>query len=199
MVKPVLLKYQDSVASFSPTKVERARVYGQRKRVAIDSEGRVCVKASLTADGSQVICSGMTSQGYFTSEGIPISRSEMVGIDQQGNQVEIKPSTLGVEQALIGPVPSSEILNLALESVFWLEALEVPEQLFSELKAGKVFRCDFNYTAGLEIETAYVLSNSEGVFALVGKPVEPRWVEEGAVYVASPEEVEEDELDFESM
>lgn len=199
MAKPVLLTYQGSVSSFAATKVDRSKVYGSRKRIALDSKNRTCVKASLSADGTQVIRSGMTAQGYFSADGFPISRSEMVGIDVDGNIVESKPSTLGVEQALLGAIEPADVLDLSLESVFWLDPIEVAEPLFLELGSGKVFSCPFNFSAGLEVETAFILQNAEGIFALVGKPATPQWVEEGAVFVAEQSDEDEDELDFESL
>ena len=199
MAKPVILSLGGTPSSFDAVKVDRSKLYGARKRIAVDAKDRHCVKAALTADGSQLIRSGMTAQGYFSADGSPVSRSEMVGLDSAGQVVETKPSTLGVEQALSGPVSASEVLDLELESVFWLEPIEVSETLLASLKEGAIYRCAFNYTAGLEVETAFLLSNSEGIFAIVGKPVEPRWVEEGTVFLAEVTEDEEDELDFESL
>jgi hypothetical protein len=199
MAKPVVLSFGGITSSFDAVKVDRSKLYGSRKRIAVDAKDRQCVKAALTADGSQLIRSGMTAQGYFSEDGSPIARTEMVGLDPAGNVVEVKPSTLGVEQALSGPVSASEVLDLELESVFWLEPIEVTENLMASLKEGAIYMCAFNYTAGLEVETAFLLSNSEGIFAIVGKPVEPQWVEEGTVFLAEVTEDEEDELDFESL
>jgi len=199
MAKPVILSLGGAPSSFDAVKVDRSKLYGSRKRIAVDAKDRQCVKAALTADGSQLIRSGMTAQGYFSADGSPVSRSEMVGLDSAGQVVETKPSTLGAEQALFGPVSASEVLDLELESVFWLEPIEVSEGLLAGLKEGAIYKCAFNYTAGLEVETAFLLSNSEGIFAIVGKPVEPRWVEEGTVFLAEVTEDDEDELDFESL
>ena len=199
MAKLVLLKLGSASSSFDAVKVDRSKLYGSRKRIAVDVKARPCVKAALTTDGSQLIRSGMTAQGYFSADGAPVSRTEMVGLDPAGDVVEVKPSTLGVEQELSRPVGASDILDLELESVFWLEPIEVSETLMSSLKEGAIYRCAFNYTAGFEVETAFLLSNAEGIFAIVGKPVEPRWVEEGTVFLAEVTEDEEDELDFESL
>ena len=199
MAKPVLLTYKGSVSSFGAIKLDRTKLYGSRKRVALDSQNRVCTKASLSVDGSQVIRSGMTSQGYFAVDGAPIARSEMVGIDSEGQVVDSKPSTLGVEQELAGPVDPAEVLDLVVESVFWFDPIEVSKTLLEELNDGRVFSCAFNYSAGLEVETAYVVSNTEGIFAIVGKPSSVRWIEEGTVFIAEPAEEDEDELDFESL
>jgi len=199
MAKPVLVNLNNFQSSFDLIKIDRSKIYGIKKRIAFDASNKQCVKAALTADGSQLIRSGMTAQGYFSADGSPVPRTEMVGIDAAGDVVEVKPSTLGVEQELSGPVGASEILDLELESVFWLEPIEVSETLMVSLKEGAIYRCAFNYTAGFEVETAFLLSNAEGIFAIVGKPVEPRWVEEGTVFLAEVTEDEEDELDFESL
>ena len=58
----------------------------------------------------------------------------MVGIDHDGNLVEQKPSTLGVEQSLTGPVDPSLVLQLSVETTFFLEPLEGCDALVTLLK-----------------------------------------------------------------
>ena len=159
MAKPVILNFNGESASFTPTKVDRTKIYGARKRIAIDAEEATCTKAALTIDGALTIRSGMLSQGYFTPEGRMVQRSEMTGLDAAGNMVETKPSTLGVPQELTGPVEPSEVLDLQIQSVYFLSPDVVPATLSEELKAGKIYSFPFNYSAGLETETAYLISN----------------------------------------
>jgi hypothetical protein len=200
MAKLVILTHQGTNSSFQPIKIERAKVYGAKKRIALDASGKECTKVALTADGQHLLKSGCTAQGYFTASGNLVSRSDMVGIDAEGNIVQIKPSTLGAPQALIGPVDPINLLSLAIQSVYYLDPVEVDLDLAQTLQAGDIYQCPFNFSAGLEIETAYILSNAEGYFALVGKPMDTRWIEQGEVFVtAEDEELGEDELDFESM
>ena len=199
MAKPVIVTSGSETITFSPTRVDRSKIYGARKRIAVDSGGRVCTRAALTADGSQLLVSGMTAQGYFTTDGCWVARNEMVGLDTEGNVVEMKPSTLGVPQAVEGPVDPIEVLDLEIESVVWLEPEHASGGLIDKLKSGEVYKCPFNYAAGLEVETAYLVANDEGVFALVGKPVLERWVEEGEVFVPSEGEEEAEDLDFEAL
>jgi len=201
MAKPVILNFNGESASFSPTKVDRTKIYGTRKRIAIDASGATCAKAALTADGSLTIRSGMLAQGYFTPEGSMVQRSEMVGLDSEGNVVETKPSTLGTPQELSGPVEASEVLDLQLQSIYFLTPETVPQKLSEELKAGKIFKFPFNYSAGLETETAYLLANDEGTFALTGKPQNEVWVDESTSFVpeAADAEDESDDLDFDSL
>ena len=201
MAKPVILNFNGESASFTPTKVDRAKIYGARKRIAIDAEGANCTKAALTIDGALTIRSGMLAQGYFTPEGRMVQRSEMTGLDAAANKVETKPSTLGFPQELVGPVESSEVLDLQIQSVYFLSPDAVPATLSEELKAGKIYRFPFNYSAGLETETAYLISNDEGIFALCGKPLNEVWVDESTSFVpeAADAEEESDDLDFDSL
>ena len=200
MAKSVIVKRGKDTLSFAPSKIDRGRIYGSRKRIAVDSKGARCSRASLTVDGSQLLLSGMTSQAYFTAEGRWVPRSEMVGLDGDGNKVESKPSTLGVPQDLEGPIDPDEILVFQVESIFYLEPEDCAESLLKALKGGSVYRFRFNYSAGLTVETAYLVANDEGFFALVGQPTVETWVEEGQVFVPPvAEEEDADDLDFESL
>ena len=200
MAKLVILTHQGTHSTFQPIKVERTKVYGAKKRIALDASGKECTKLALTADGQHLLKSGCTAQGYFSASGDPVSRSDMVGIDAEGNVVQSKPSTLGEPQALTGPVDPINVLSLAIQSVYYLDPVEVDAGLSKTLQAGDIYQSPFNFSAGLEVETAYILANAEGYFALVGKPTDARWIEQGAVFVTTDEEdLGEDELDFESM
>ena len=200
MAKPVILTRGNKQYSFDATRIDRAKLYGVRKRLPLDANGQQCTKASLTLDGANLLLSGMTAQGYFNSEGSPISRQEMVGLDAQGNLVEQIPSTLGLPQKLEGPVSASDVLDLDVESFFYLEPLEVEKDLLTELKSGTVYKFSFNYSSGLEMETAYLVANEDGVFAVVGSIAPGGWVEEAAVYVPlDGEDTDSEDLDFEAL
>ena len=200
MAKPVTLLFQGSEVLFAPARVERSRLYGSRKRVAVDAAGQVCTRAALTQDGTTLLTSGMTAQGHFTPDGRWISRAEMVGLDATGQIVAVQPSTLGVPQPVAGPVDPAEVLSLSLQSVYLLTPSDPTHPLITALRDGQVFRCPFNYAAGLEVETAYLLGNDEGCFALVGQRAPAPWTEEGATFVA--ETLADDDsadLDFDQL
>lgn len=199
MARLVVLTHNNQTYSLPLTKVDRGKLYGTKKRVPLDEKGRICSRSSLTADGKHLLKSGMTAQGYFTSNDRLVSRSEMVGIDQSGNIINTKPSTLGEAQDLVGPVSFEEILDLALESVFYLGPSSGAEPLAEILEQGVCFKFAFNYTAGLEVELAYLVLNEDGFFALVGKEILLEWIDEGTVFVADLTDDDEDDLDFESL
>lgn len=200
MAKPLMVSLDSEVFSFSVSEVERADLYGSRQRVPTDGAGRTCMRAALTQDGSLLIASGMSGQGYFNAAGQFVPRGKLVGLDAQGVVVESQPSTLGVPQALEGPVDPSRVLDLELLSVYLMAPEQEGGALLDRLRAGEIFACDFNYAASLEVERAYLLSNDHGLFALVGKPMAVDWVEEGTRFAPPVEETEaSDDLDFEML
>ena len=200
MAKPIILSIAGNEFSFDLVRVDRAKIYGFRKRIGIDGQGQRCTRGSLTSDGENLLLSGMTAQGYFNADGYSVSRQDMVGIDSSGNQVEQIPSTLGIVEALEGPVEPSEILDLTLESIFSLEPTDTDNELISKLKSGDIFKFPFNYSAGLEMEVAYLLGNEEGIFAIVGKPSIQEWVEEAAIFIPDEtDEIDSDDLDFDTL
>jgi hypothetical protein len=191
---------QHELHSFSISEVERADLYGSRKRLHTDGGGRTCLRAALTQDGSLLIAPGMSGQGYFNTAGQFVPRGQLVGIDPLGLTVETQPSTLGLPQPLEGSVEPSRVLDLELLSVYLLAPEQESSALLDRLKGGEIFACSFNYATSLEVERAYLLSNDHGLFALVGKPVAVDWMEEGTRFAPPLEEAEaSDDLDFEML
>ena len=199
MAKPIVVSLSGKDYSFAPTKVDRSKIYGSKKRVALDPQGRFCTRAALSSDGTHLVLTGMSAQGYFRSNGLMVGRQEMVGLDPNGKVVEPIPSTLGVSQALEGPVGGSEILGLDVESLYYLDPLESGSDLLAKLQAGEIYKFSINYTSGLELETAYLVSNDEGCFAIVGKPAPLNWIESATLFESVEVSEDADDLDFESM
>ena len=199
MASNIVVQLGSDKSVFTLRKLERAKLYGKRRRLNLDLDGEPCTRAELTHDGSLLIRSGMTGQGYFDNERNSIPRSEMVGIDADGKPVEKVPSTLGVLQDLEGPVPAEEILDLFVTSVYMLDAVEVAPALTEALDDGNSFRFQFNYRADYHGECAYLVKNSTGLFVLVGSPTTHEWceLERVAVDTGEDESILDDDLDFE--
>jgi hypothetical protein len=199
MAKPIVVVLEKSESTFSFVKLDRAKLYGTRRRIVLGPDDETCQRAQLTEDGSLLLRSGMTSQGYFDDSGNLISQSDFVGISSDGSIVERQPSTLGVAQELAGPVDEKEVLNLELTTVYHATVEEIDPSLEKKLKKGEVFRFPLNYYADFQTETAYLLLNDEGYFVLVGVPTDPQWSEPQAVptEVFESEYLEgDDDLDF---
>lgn len=196
MAKPIVVALDGVESSFTHGKIERSKLYGARKRIPLDMDGNPCLKASLTADGLYLLQSGMTAQGYFDEAGRWLQKNELVGLDEDGQPLELQPSTLGVAQPLerVSPV---EVLHHSIDAVYALEPSLIDAALQERLDGGDVFRFGFNYGADYHMETGFLVKNEEGFFCLVGVPCKSNWSEPGKVVVASEDDpTESDELDF---
>lgn len=196
MAKPVVVSFNGAESSFDLAKVERKRLYGERRRIPLDADGENCIKSSLTTDGLYLLQSGMTAQGYFDESGRWLQKSQIVGIGVDGQVLEIQGSTLGVCQ-LLQPIDPSVILEHAIDAVYALDPIAVDASLQSSLDAGDAYRFGFNYSADYHQESAFLLKNTEGIFCLVGVPFTAVWSEPGKVTVADDELEASDDLDFE--
>ena len=198
MAKLILINYQGEEAQFSHKKVDRSKLYGSRKRIPLDPSGENCLRCELSDDGSTLIMSGMTSQGYFDSDINWIPNKELIGMDSIGKVLDKVPATLGVAQD--GVLSELEpLLDLAVDSIYQLDPEEVPQSIQTVLESGKVFNFPFNYREDYHAESAYLVLNDEGYFALIGNPIKPEWMELNQVIEESFENEAEDnnDLDFE--
>lgn len=198
MARVISVSLDGVESSFGFKAVDRSALYGKRRRVALDRSGEPCSRASLLQDGSMLLRSGMTGQGYFLSDGTFLKQSDLEGFDAEGRPLEKVPSTLGVPQPLEGPLDPSAVLDLRVETVYALDADTVSDDLLARLDAGGVYRFSFNFRDDYRAETAILLANDSGVFALIGIPVAYEWSELRAVAeLPAVDDDIDDDLDFE--
>lgn len=176
MARTIVVQQEGTESTFDFKKLQRKQLYGERRRLVLDPEGNTCERADLTDDGAILVRRGMTAQGYFDAEsGAMVESKQMVGLDTEGQPVERQPSTLGVAQDLEGPCDPTELLDLQLKSVYLLDPSEVDEALLAKLQSGDVYKFPFVYRSGYNTDTAFLLSNEEGTFLIVGNPTHPEW------------------------
>ncbi|MCA9660531.1 MAG: hypothetical protein KC486_19475 [Myxococcales bacterium] len=198
MAKPIIVNWKGVQSSFKITKLDRAKLYGKRQRQVLDPGGDRCERAELTRDGALLIRTGMTAQGYFDEGGTWVPNGDLVGLDKQGEPVAKVASTLGAEETLHGPVDPTEVLDLSVRSVYILDPDGLDPDLQKRLLGGDVFRFAFNYRADYNAETAFLIGNKSGFFALVGTPAPADWCElETVAQETFDDDDDDDELDFE--
>jgi len=196
MAKPIVVSLDGIESSFDHVKLDRKRLYGERRRVPLDLSGEPCLKSALTSDGLYLLQSGMTAQGYFDEGGRWLQKAQLVGIGLDGQALEIAPSTLGTAQTLELVAPDI-LLQYVAESVYTLGALVLDAALQERLTNGEIFRFGFNYSADYKQETAFLLQNAEGFFCLVATPISTTWSEPGKLAELADTEESSDDLDFE--
>ena len=198
MAKTINLTYGGETAVFAYKPIDRSVLYGKRRRVAFDLDGNECAKASLLADGSLLIRSGMTAQGYFTPDNTWVPQGELEAMRADGSTPELLPTTVG-ENVAAEKVSAIEALSLRFDTTYSLEAEDLPAGLKKELDEGSVFRFPFNPRSDYEMETGILVGNENGYFALIGQPVIYDFAALSSVVSVADEAASDssDDLDFE--
>ena len=178
-------------------KVDRKKIYGWSTVDVFDENGSKCKLASIS-DGIHVLPSGSSSLLKFNDKGETVSSSDLVGFNQKGEKVEKVPSIYDGKVELKEST-IDDYLSLAVKTVYQLN-MEDDTTMLSELKDGKVFSFVFNYRADYEGDDAFLISNGETAFAVIGKIADLEFVgmndNEKELVVNEEESSEEDELDF---
>ena len=197
MAKTINVVLDGESAVFTYKSVDRGALYGKRRRVPFDANGAECTKASLLNDGSIIIRSGMTAQGYFKPDGVWVAQSDLEAVNPDGSVPEIVPSTVGVETPL-EKIDARVALDLTFENTYVLDPETFPEKLKNSLDAGDIYKFPFNVKDDYNVETAILVGNDNGYFALIGDFLT---YEYAALATVAPleDEVSEssDDLDFE--
>lgn len=198
VAREIIVSYQGKPSSFGFSRVSRKQLYATRKRIPLDPAGETCRRAELSDDGSMLIVSGMTGQGYFAADGRWVTNDELVGLDPSGAPLPEQPSTLGTAQELEEVEPEA-LLDLTADSVYALDPGEVDPALSDALSAGKLLRFDFNMRTDYNMETGILVGNDQGLFAIIGNTMQVPWceLEKPAVELGDDDESDDDELDFE--
>jgi hypothetical protein len=198
MARQIIVKWNGKENAFTFAKVDRAKLYGRKKRLPVDTDGGECESASLDVETGILLRSGMTAQGYFV-DGRWIPNKELVGLDESGKELELQPSTLGVPQDL-REAGIDEVLDLRVASVYALEGDDLDAELTKAMhEEGKCFAVPFNYRADYQTECGVLVGSRDGdIFLLVGQPEQSEWASFETKAPESPADSEEDDdLDFE--
>lgn len=198
MARVISVGLQGVESTFEFKSVDRAALYGKRRRIALDTNGQPCGRASILDDGSMLLKSGMTGQGYFLADGSFLKQSELEGFDVTGKPLEKVPSTLGVVQELIGPVDPTRVLDMRVTTIYVLISESIDEALSASLDRGDIYEFAFNFREDYQGETGLLLRNKSDTFALIGLPVSYEWSELNIVLeLPAIDEDTDDDLDFE--
>ena len=198
MARSIIVSYQGKSSTFGYSRVSRKQLYATRKRVPLDVAGQPCQRAELSDDGSMLIVSGMTAQGYFDDDQRWISNDELVGVDASGQAAPEHPSTLDTAQELVEVEPEA-LLDCSTDAVYTLEPAEIDATLREQLQAGRLFRFAFNPRAGYSTDSGFLVANDQGIFAIVGSALQIPWceLEKPAVEIDDDDDEGDDDLDFE--
>jgi len=198
MAKSIALTLGAEASSFSFVRLDRDKLYGRKERQIVDQDGRRCASAYLSSDGAALVPSGGLALLYVDEGFATIERSTLRAVDDQGADVPLVPSTLGIEQELEGPIAPQRLLDHAIHTVYQLQSETLGAQLAEALGSGDIFCAPFNFRDDYQRQMLFLLRNDTGTFALIGSPRGFAYVSREVAPDAAADEADDlaDDLDF---
>jgi len=204
MPRALKFKFGDTEFECSLNKIDRSKLYGSVDVETRDIDGNRCSLATLANDGKTLIPYGGTAMGYVNSDGEWVERGDLKPVNLNGEELQTLESSFDITIDLERTATIDEFLNFSSRLVYVLGTDDdFDPKLAKELGAGKIFRFDFLYRAGISSDPAFILSTADGlIWMMVGKPSAIDFVglDQAAVcFVAEDEDEEVEDFDFEML
>jgi len=166
MSRNIDIRYRGRDSRFRLMPLDRKRLHGFKRRIALDENGDECTTAHLTRDGRFLLGAGCTADLYINDEGDTINRSERVAVDADGKLLPTLPATSDRTQAINDPVALDDILNHVVTKVYALDVDSLDPTLEQALRAGAIFRVPYRPRSTYAEPPAFLLANENGVFLM---------------------------------
>ena len=179
------------------TKVDRSKLYGTSTRVVYDENGEECSLSDLY-QGSAILPKGSISQTLLDSKGNYVSRSDLIGFNNLNQKVE-KVSSIYSGENNCKKVTIDEFISANVKSIYQLNIensnLENWKKCFLN---DEIYCFIFNYREDYEGDDAYILSNGNNFFIIVGKQNSYEYLELNTISIDVEDEdsTQDDDLDF---
>jgi hypothetical protein len=198
MARELIFQVNASQFSFSPTKIDRSKIYGWTEIKAMDSKNVECKTFYMDRSGSIMIPKGGVSYGIIDSNGKWVNKNELLAVNPDGTPAQIIPSSFSASIVLDKTVSAEEFLDHAINAAYELSG--EPAELI-KLMDGKIFTFIYNYRDDYEGDNAFVLEAKDKLYLLVGKKLDFEFVGIEQTSIVSEEEPEElsEEIDFSMM
>ena len=162
--------YQGQPSRFALTAVDRKRLHGYTKRVALDADGNECATAHLTQDGCFLLTAGSTADLYTNERGDSVPRTDLVHVGCDGRALETLAPSTGRPQEAKGPVAPEEILDCVVVRAYALAPETLAPALQAALARGAIFRVPHRPRKTTQANTAFLLANETGPFLVQTEP-----------------------------
>lgn len=162
--------FRDQTSSLALRKIDQKSLYGFRRRVGLDPDGRECMTALLTDDGRHLLMNGCTAELYLDEEGDVVERKDLRACDREGHPLSELPSTMREPQALSGPIMASEFLEQVTTGVYLIEGELLDRDLEKALEAGEIFRVPFRPRPTCHDNPAFLFKGVDACFLVVAEP-----------------------------
>jgi hypothetical protein len=182
--------------SAEPVKVDRKKLYGSSKTIALDSEGNECESAYAADFGTMILPQGGIGSGILSPANEWVERSSLVAIDADGNKAALLPSSFSAPNPLTKTVSETEFLDYDITDVYELSR----EADFCAAVGDKIWTFPYRFRDSYDSKTAFVFLDEDVVRMLLGihAGIEMITLEQAAILDdgGDEEDDEDEEIDF---
>jgi len=162
--------YQGQSCRFAMTVVDRKRLHGFTKRLALDADGNECAAAHLSRDGCFLLSAGSTADQYINERGDSIPRADLTSVDSDGRALTTLAPTTGRSQEVEGPIAPHEILDHIAVKAHALAPETLSPALQSALARGAIFKVPYRPRKTTQPIPTFLLANRMGIFLVQAEP-----------------------------
>jgi len=170
MVAYLEVSYQGQPSRFALTAIDRKRLHGFTKRLALDADGNECATAHLSRDGRFLLSAGSTADLYMNERGDSVPRADLTSVDSDGRALETLAPTAGRSQEVEGPVPPHEVLDHVAVKAHALAPETLSPTLQSALARGAIFKVPYRPRKTTQPTPAFLLAGKMGIFLVQAEP-----------------------------
>lgn len=197
MAKEILLKHGSNSFSASITKVDREKVYGWVETVYVDAQNRKCKNYTMLDDGKTIIGSGGIAMKTLDLSHEEVDKSTIKAIYVvDGKEATLIPSVFDSEIILDTSKTVYDYLQMDVKSVYQLTISDGLDDLLTLLQKNIVAYFKFNYRAGYDSDDAFILSQHNHIFIVVGSIKDFQYITEETVVELEDTTEETEEIDF---
>jgi len=189
--------YQGQPSRFAMTAVDRKRLHGFTKRLALDADGCECATAHLSRDGRFLLSAGSTADQYINERGDSVPRVDLTSVDSDGHALKTLAPTTGRSQEVEGPIGPDEILDCVVAKAYALAPETLSPALQSALARGAIFKVPYRPRKTTQPTPTFLLANRMGIFLVQAEPCGFEFV--GPEHLPAETDVwadDEEEFDF---
>ena len=198
MARQIILRFNNKNSKFDFKKITRSSLYGSKKRIALDESNKSCILANIETRYGTIINSGDASNVHVDNKNNYINKSEIIGIDSEGNKIDRFPSTINIPQ-VVNKTNENYLLDFDCSSLYNLKPDILESDFQEKLDNGDIFSFNFNYYEDFNVEKGVIIKNDNGYFAIIGKEIFHSWIEKSENISEGFETPDDIDIDFEML
>ncbi len=149
----------------NPVKIDRKKLYGWTKIVAVDDNGDECKLVSTDDTGTLIIPAGGTGLGMLSPEGKWVERSELTAVDNDGEAARLQASSFAGANKLEEKISVEEFLDHSITDFY---ELENSDKAFIKVIGNDIYMFEYSYHDSYEKSPAFLLVADGRLYMLTG-------------------------------